>query len=116
MACGAATPEIVVIHARKIIMHQRIGVDAFDCTGQGKRVVDVAATSFSCGETKDRPQSFASGKKTVPHRLMERDRFRTRFRQIPIERAVDHFLPGSKILFEIHGTEGDAECSILVTG
>jgi hypothetical protein len=47
---------------------------------------------------------------------MERDRFRARFRQIPIERAVDHFLAGSKILFEIHGTEADAECSILVTG
>jgi hypothetical protein len=103
MACGAAAPEIVVIHARKIIMHQRIGVDAFDGTGQRKRVVDVATTSFSRGKTKDRPQSFASGKKTVPHRLVERDRFRTRFRQIPIKRAVDHFLPGSKILFEIHG-------------
>jgi hypothetical protein len=25
-------------------------------------------------------------------------------------------LPGAKILFEIHGTEADAECSILLTG
>ncbi len=97
-------------------MHQRIGVDAFDGTGEGKGGIDFAATDFSRGEAKDRPQSFASGKKTVPHRLMERDRFRTRFRQIPIKRAVDHFLAGPKILFEIHGAEAAAECSILVTG
>jgi hypothetical protein len=25
-------------------------------------------------------------------------------------------LPGPKILFEIHGTEADVECSILLTG
>jgi len=97
-------------------MHQRVRVDTFDGTGQGKRVVDVAATGFSRGQTKDRPQSLASGKKTVPHGLVERDRFRARFRQIPIKRAVDHFLPGPKILFEIHGTEADAKSSILLTG
>ena len=116
MACRAAAPEIVIIHAGKIIVYQRIGVDAFDGAGEGECVVDVAATSFSRGETEDRPQSFASGKKTVPHRLMQRGRFRARFRQIPIKRAVDPFLASPKILFEIHGMESDAKCSILVTG
>ena len=97
-------------------MHQRIGVDAFDGTGKGKGRIDVAATGFSRGEAKDRPQSLASSKKTVPHRFVERNRFRSRFRQIPVKRAVDHFLAGPKILFEIHGAEADTECSILVTG
>src|SRR5947207_6153815 len=96
-------------------MHQRVGVDTFDGAGEGKRGIDIAATSFGGGETKDRPQSFASGKKTVPHRLVERDRFGARFGQIPIKRAIDHFLPGPKILFEIHRTEANAEWSILVT-
>jgi len=86
-------------------MHQRIGVDTFDGTGEGKGGIDVAATGFSRGEAKDRPQSFASGKKTVPHRLVERDRFCARFGQIPIKSAIDHFLAGPKILFEIHRTE-----------
>jgi hypothetical protein len=47
---------------------------------------------------------------------MQRGRFRARFRQIPIKRAVDPFLASPKILFEIHGMESDAKCSILVTG
>ena len=97
-------------------MHQRVGVDTFDRTGKGKGGIDVAATGFGGGETKDRPQSLASGKKTVSHRLVERDRFSACFWQIPIQRAIDHFLPGPKILFEIHRTEANAECSILVTG
>src|SRR5947208_9016296 len=97
-------------------MNQRVSVDTCHRTGEGKGGIDVAATGFGGGETKDRPQSLASGKQTVSHRLVERDRFRACFWQISIQRAVDHFLPGSKILFEIHGTEANAKCSILVTG
>src|SRR4029453_13601744 len=74
------------------------------------------ALTFSRGEKEDPPQLFAPGKKTVPHRLMQRDRFRARFRQIPIKRAVDPFLASPKIPFEIHAMESDAKCSILVTG
>jgi hypothetical protein len=85
-------------------VHERIGVDAFDGTGKWKGVINVAATSFSRGETKNRSQSFTSGKKTVPHRLVERGRFRTRFGQIAIQCAVDLFLAGPEIFFEIHGT------------
>ena len=116
VARRAAAPEIIVIHAREIIVHQRISVDAFDRAGEGKGGIDVAATSFSRGEAKNRSQSLASGKKTVPHRLVERSGFRTRFRQITIKRAVDLFLAGPKILFEIHGMEVDAGCSISITG
>ena len=97
-------------------MHQRIGVDAFDGAGEGKGVIDVAATGFSRGEAKDRSQSFASGKKTVPHRLVERAGFVVAFGKIAIKRAVDHFLAGPKILFEIHGAKVAAGCSILDTG
>ena len=94
MARRSATPEIVIIHAGKIIVHQRIGVDAFDGAGEGECVIDVAATSFRRGQTKNRSQSLASGKKTVSHRLVERGGFRTRFRQVAIQRAVDLFLTG----------------------
>ena len=60
----------VVVHGRQIVVHERVGVDTFDGTGQGKRIFDLPATSFSCGKTKNRTQSFASGKKTVAHRLL----------------------------------------------
>jgi hypothetical protein len=67
-------------------------VDAFDGAGEGKRSIDIAATSLSRGETQNRSQSFASGEKTVSHRLVQRSGFRTRFGQITIQRAVDLFL------------------------
>ena len=69
-------------------------MDTFDGAGEGKRVIDVAATSLSRSETKNWSQSFASGKKTVAHRLMERSRFGTRFGQIAIQCTVDLFLAG----------------------
>ena len=116
MACGAAAPEIVIIHTGKIVVYQRIGVDAFDGTGEGKGVINVAATSFSRGETQNRSQSFASGKKTVSHRLVERSGFGICFRQITIQCAVDLFLAGPEIFFEIHVMERDAGRLILVTG
>ncbi len=110
MARRAAAPKIVVIHAGKVIVHQRVGVDAFNSAGEGKRIADVATASFSRGETENRPQSFASGKKAVAHGLVEGGRFRTRLRQIVVQGTVDLFLAGAKIFFEIHrmliGTEG----------
>ena len=115
MACGAAAPEIVIIHTGKIVVYQRIGVDAFDGTGEGKGVINVAATSFSRGETQNRSQSFASGKKTVSHRLVERSGFGICFRQITIQCAVDLFLAGPEIFFEIHVMNADPRLFVLNT-
>src|SRR6266550_1542281 len=114
MARGAAAPEIVIIHTGKIVVYQRIGVDAFHGAGERKGVIDVAPTSFSRGETQNRSQSFASGKKTVSHRLVERSGFGLCFRQITIQRAVDLFLAGPEIFFEIHRMERDAGCLISI--
>ena len=61
-------------------MHERICVDAFERTGQRKSILDLAMASFRCRKTKDRPQSLASGEKTVAHRLVKRRWFDSRFR------------------------------------
>src|SRR5580765_112903 len=90
-------------------------MDAFERASEGKRVFDFSAASFSGRKTKNRSQPFAPGEKAVAHRPVKRRRFRTRFRQIAIERAVDLFLPGSEISFQIHFTSADridAICSI----
>jgi len=78
-------------------------MDAFDRAGEGEGVIDGAATCFRRGQTKNRSQSLTSGKKTVSHRLVERGGFRTCFRQVAVQRAVDLFLTGPKISFEVHG-------------
>ncbi len=105
MTGGAAAPEIIVVHAGKIIMDERVGVDAFKCARDRQRVIDTAMTSFGCREAKNRSQTFAARKQTVTHRLVERVRFRVRLRQIAIERAVDLSLPDLEILFQIHVTK-----------
>src|SRR5213595_3674128 len=52
VAGGTTAPEIVVVHAGKIIVHQRVGVDTFKRAREWKRIVDLAATSFGRGQTK----------------------------------------------------------------
>src|SRR4029077_1699633 len=88
--------------AGKIIVHKRVRVDAFQGTGEGKRVIDLAATSFRCGKTKNRSQSFSTRKKTVTHRSVKRGRLRIRLRQVPVQRAIDQLLASGKIRFEVH--------------
>jgi hypothetical protein len=113
---GTPAAEIIVIHAREVIMHERIRVDAFERAGQGESILGLAMASFRCRETKDRPQSLASGEKTVAHRLVKRRRFDSRFRQIAVQGAVDLFLMGPQIGFQIHFMSAnriDAICSML---
>src|SRR5206468_1973145 len=102
------TPEIVVVHTGKIIVHERVGVNAFERAGERERDIDVAATSFGRGETKNRSQSFSTRKKTVTHRLVERGRLRIRLRQVPVQCAIDQLLASGKIRFEIHVRKTDA--------
>src|SRR4029077_16929535 len=106
VARRTTAPEIIVVHAGKIIVHERVGVDAFQCAGERKRVIDVAATSFSRGETKNRSQSFSACKKTVTHRSVKRGRLRIGLRQISIQSAVNLSLARSEISFQIHGDTG----------
>src|SRR4029453_6717740 len=81
--------EIIVIHAREIIVHQRVSVDTFQCAGEGKAIPDFSPASFSGREAKNRAQSFATGEKAVAHRLVKRYWLRARLRQIAI-RSEEH--------------------------
>jgi hypothetical protein len=85
-------------------------VDAFQRTGEGKRIPDFSAASFSGREAKNRSQSLAAREKAVAHRSVKRTWFRVRFWQIAIERVVDLLLPGSEIRFQIH-FDADVDCS-----
>ena len=65
-------------------MHQRVGMDAFDRASEWKRIVNLAPTGFSGGDTQNRPQPFAAGKQAVAHRAVKRRRLPIRFRQIAV--------------------------------
>ena len=102
MASQTTAPEIIVVHAREIVVHERVGVDAFHRAGERKRVVDLAVARFGGGQAKNRPEPFAPGKQAVTHRFVDRDRLDALFWKIAIEGAVDLLLPCTEITFQIH--------------
>src|SRR2546423_11318358 len=109
MAGGTTASEIIVIHTGKIIVHERVGVDAFKRACQRKRIVDPATTSFSCSQTQNRPQTFAAGKQTVAHRPVKCRGLPIRLRQIAVQSAVDQLLASDELAFEIHVTKTASE-------
>ena len=84
-------------------------MDAFKRTRQWKRIIDLAAASFSRSQAQNRPQTFSAGKQTVAHRPMNRRRLGLRLRQIAVQREVDQFLASDEMTFEIHVTKTAAE-------
>jgi hypothetical protein len=89
-------------------------VDAFKRARQRKRVVDLAATSFSRSQTQNGPQTFTTGKQTVAHSPVKRRGLPIRLRQIAVQRAVDQLLASDEIVFEIHVTKRLLNWSILI--
>ena len=89
-------------------MHERVRVNAFNCTGERKRSRYLPSTSFRGGQAKNRPQTFAPGKQTVAHRPVKGGRLRIRRRQVPIERAVNPLLASKEVGFELHVRKMDA--------
>ena len=77
-------------------------MDTFERAGKRERIIDVAATSFGCRETKNRSQPFATGKKAVTHRLVKCCRLGIRLGQEPVQGAIDQLLASDEIRFEIH--------------
>ena len=57
-------------------MDERIGVDAFDGTGQRQGRRRAAADCFAGGERQGGSDAFAAGKNGVAHRLVDCRRLR----------------------------------------
>jgi len=70
----ASTSEIIIIHAREIVMNEGIGVNAFDGAG-GREGEGFGATSgpSSC-QAENGAKPLSSGKKAVPHGLVNQRR------------------------------------------
>jgi hypothetical protein len=100
---GTTAAQIVVVHAREIIVNERIGVDAFHGTSMRQSGARFSTARFGRRETENWPEPFSPGKQTVAHRTMNRDRRHRRFGQETIEGAIDFLLPRDKVAFQVHG-------------
>ena len=87
-----AAPQIIVIQGGQIIMNQGIGVQHFDRRAQLFHPLDrlIGTRDHSCRfHAQYRPQPLASGKNTVPHRPVNRDRRLIRTGQEALQSLID---------------------------
>src|SRR5437667_7718 len=98
--------EVVIVHARQIVVDQRIGVDAFHGARQRKCGSGFSPAAFSSRQTKNRAQPLAAGEKRITHRFVDGWRQRTLFRQKTIECAIDHLLSGFQVGGKVHDDKG----------
>jgi len=64
---GPTAAKIIIIHAGKIVVNQRVGVNAFDGASGRNSEGLFPSHSPSGGEAEDGTQAFAACKKTVAH-------------------------------------------------
>ena len=63
-------PEIVVVHAGEIVMHERIGVHGLDRRSHPKRARRINVEEFCTAQHEERAQPLAAGEDGVTHRLV----------------------------------------------
>ncbi|MCY1518254.1 hypothetical protein D9M68_529660 [compost metagenome] len=71
---GLAAAQHVVVHARQVVVHQRIGVDEFGGAGRTQRGVGVAADRFIGREHQQRPQPLAAVEHGIAHGVAQQHR------------------------------------------
>ena len=71
MAARLASAHRIVVHAWKIIVDERIGVDQLDRSGGGVDVARIGADRFSRGIGEKRADTFAAAQHRIAHRIAE---------------------------------------------
>ena len=88
-----ATPQIVIVHRRQIIMDQRITVHAFERRCRHQRTLARDREQGSAFDHQEWPEPLAAAKRRVAHRLEEALRPHPLARQRRIaEQALEHGL------------------------
>jgi hypothetical protein len=67
VVCGATSTEIIVVHAREIVVNEGVGVNAFDGASGGNCKGFFSTNGSSGGEAEDRAKAFAPCEKTIAH-------------------------------------------------
>ena len=98
VAGGPASAEVIIIHRRQVIMHERVGVDHLN--GQGRRrgrfprllARSPRTVARACGrgpEHQGRPQPLAGRQQGIPHRINEAGRCVGRHLDRRVETGID---------------------------
>jgi hypothetical protein len=66
-----ATPQVIVVHRRQIIMNQGKGVDQFDGGGRRVEQIDVDIQTLASGINEQRAYALAAIKDRVTHGVVQ---------------------------------------------
>ena len=100
-----AAAQIVVVHARQIVVDERIGMQQLHAAGDGKRGVNIAAAKAAEFQRQDRPQALAARGETVAHGVEQPRVGLVRGDALCIEKVLDHravFLHAEGKQFSFH--------------
>ncbi len=98
----ASPPEIVIIHARQIVMDEGVRVDALDGTGRRKGFGGFSSAGLGRSQAENRPHPLASGEEAVAHGAVDGGGFGRGFRQEPVERGVDLARALAQVRWQAH--------------
>ena len=93
VAGGLAAAQDVVVHARQVVVHERIGVDHLDRRGGRVDARGIGAGEFARGVREQRAHALAAAEHRVAHRLDQRRRRGRVERQRAVEHVLDAPLP-----------------------
>ena len=85
---GLAPAQHVVVHARQVVVHERVGVDQLDRRRRDLQPLCRRAAHFTRGEGEQRPHAFASAEHRVAHRFVEPMRRNVRLGEEARKRAL----------------------------
>ena len=84
-----AAAQVGIVHARQIVVDQRIDVDRLDRAADAKRALAVDREQPRRGHGEQRAEPLAAADRAVPHRLVERFAAVAGRRQEAAEEIVD---------------------------
>ena len=66
-----AAPQVGVVHARQIVVDQRIDVDRLDRAADSKRAIGVDREQPRRGDREQRPQPLSAADRGMAHRFVQ---------------------------------------------
>jgi hypothetical protein len=96
VASGLASPEVIIVQRRQVIVNQGVGMDEFDGAGGMKRGRDVGSEDARRLETQDGTNPLSTGEDAVTHCRMDGRGLCRCQRKKPLERGID----SEAVLFE----------------
>jgi hypothetical protein len=95
-----ATPQVIVVHRRKIIMDEAVNMDQLNRSRRGIEIGQRRAERFARQINESGSQSFATTQGAVSHRLAQPLSAGVREREASVEHLLDSISIGFYAVFE----------------